>query len=444
MTVGVRTSTPGRASAASFVGSLTEYYDFFIYGTAAALVFNGLFFSELSPAVGTLLAFATFSVGYLVRPVGGIVFGHIGDRYGRRRSLLITLLMMGLGTFLIGCLPTFSQIGEAAPVLLILLRLIQGLAVGGELGGAVGMAVEHAPRNRRGFFGSFSMAGAFAGLVLSSAVVGPLTLMSDEAFLAWGWRIPFLLSAVVVGIGFVIRRTVGEPPVFEESLREGRIEPLPLLTTVRRYWRQVLVILMIWSGPNTILYLVTVFGLSVATTTYGVPRTTMLWLVGIAATVLVVSAPLWGALSDRVGRKWLLAVGVPVEAGLLWLFFLSLPTGDPWVILVAMTALLGLGHGIITGISPAFSVEMFPTELRCTAVSLGQQLASVVGGFAPVIAVALSAGDRGLAPIAVYVTVLCVLGALSVAFLVKDLIGTDLGATEPEPGDEVSSDAAIA
>ncbi|MFR9807308.1 MFS transporter [Pseudonocardia sp. RS010] len=444
MTVGVRTSTPGRAAAASFVGSLTEYYDFFIYGTAAALVFNGLFFSNLSPAVGTLLAFATFSIGYLVRPVGGIVFGHIGDRYGRRRSLLITLLMMGLGTFLIGCLPTFAQIGQAAPILLILFRLIQGLAVGGELGGAVGMAVEHAPRHRRGFFGSFSMAGAFAGLVLSSAVVGPLTLMSDEAFLAWGWRVPFLASAVVVGIGFVIRRSVDEPEVFEESARQGRLEALPLVPTVRRYWREVLTILMIWSGPNTILYLVTVFGLSVATTAYGVPRTTMLWLVGIAATVLVIAAPLWGALSDRIGRKWLLAVGVPVEGALLYLFFLSLPTGNPWIILVTMTLLLGLGHGIITGASPAFSVEMFPTELRCTAVSLGQQLASVVGGLAPVIAVGLSAGGRGLMPIAVYVSVLCVLGAISVVFLVKDMTGSDLRATDREPGGEVSSDAAVA
>jgi MFS transporter, MHS family, shikimate and dehydroshikimate transport protein len=232
--------------------------------------------------------------------------------------------------------------------------------------------------------------------------------------------------------------------VFEESVREGRVETLPLLTTVRRYWRQVLAILMIWSGPNTILYLVTVFGLSVATTSYGVSRTTMLWLVGIAATVLVLAAPLWGALSDRIGRKWLLAVGVPAEGALLWLFFLSLPTGNPWVILLTMTLLLGLGHGVITGISPAFSVEMFPTELRCTAVSLGQQLASVVGGFAPVIAVALSAGDRGLAPIAIYVSVLCVLGALAVAFLVKDLTGTDLRATEPEAGGEVTTNPAIA
>jgi MFS family permease len=438
MTLAVPTPTPRRAAAASFVGTLTEYYDFFIYGTAAALVFNQLFFTDLSPAVGTLVAFATFGVGYVIRPLGGIVFGHIGDRLGRRRSLVITLLMMGLATFLIGCLPTYGQIGQAAPVLLVVLRLVQGFAVGGELGGAFGMAVEHAPDHRRGFFGAFAMSGAFAGLVLSSAVIGPLTLLSDEAFLAWGWRVPFLLSAVVVGIGLVIRHRVAESPVFEESRRAGTTERVPLWTVLHRHWRKVLTILLIWSGPNTILYLVTVFGLSVATTSYGVPRTTMLWLVGIAASVLVVSAPLWGALSDRVGRKWLVVAGVPVEAVLLWLFFVSLPTANPWAILATMMLVLGAGHGIITGISPAFFIEMFPTELRCTAVSVGQQLAAVVGGFAPVIAVALSSGGRGLMPVAGYVAVLCGLGAIALATLVKDTTGSDLGASAPEHAGERS------
>lgn len=400
------TTTPLRAAIASFVGGMLEYYDFFVYGTAAALVLNKLFFTGLSPALGTVAAFATFAVGYVVRPLGGIVFGHIADRIGRKRSLVATLL------------PTYSSIGAAAPILLLVLRLVQGFGLGGELGVASVFAVEHAPPGRRGFFGAFAYSGPFAGLVLSTSVFGLLSQMPAEAFAAWGWRVPFLVSIVVVAVALVVRLRVPEPQVFNKAADEVAKSTVPVVEALRGHSKDVLAVALISAAPNTIFYIVTVFSLSYATTAHGVPQTTMLAIVTVAAVFLFTATPMWGGLSDRIGRKKPIVYGIIAEAILLFVFFLGLGTGNTLVIFGATVLVLGLGHAVVNGVVPAFFCELFPTHLRASAVSLGQQLGGVIGGFAPLVGAALiGANWGGWLPLAAYCVALCALavGATYVA-----------------------------
>jgi MHS family shikimate/dehydroshikimate transporter-like MFS transporter len=298
------TQSVKKVAAASFIGTTIEWYDFFLYGTAAALVFGDLFFPEAEPLVGTLLAFSTYAVGFVARPIGGVVFGHYGDRIGRKSMLVLSLLIMGIATFLIGVLPTYASIGVIAPMLLVVLRFAQGIGVGGEWGGAVLMSVEHAPQGRRGFFGSWPQMGVPAGLLLSTAVFAFVQAVTSEAaFMSWGWRVPFLASIVLVGVGLFIRLKLMESPAFERVKETKTEAPRPIVDVVRKYPREVLVAMGMRVAENGCFYILTVFVLSYGEEELGLGKSTMLTGVIIAAAIGLFTVPLWGALSDRIGRK---------------------------------------------------------------------------------------------------------------------------------------------
>ncbi|MEU7815437.1 MFS transporter [Pseudonocardia sp. NPDC049154] len=413
-------TSPLKAAVASFVGGMFEWYDFFIYGTAAALVFNQIFFADLSPTMGTIAAFATLAVGYGVRPFGGIVFGHIADRVGRKRSLLLTLLVMGVTTVAIGLLPTYAAIGVTAPVLLLLLRIVQGFGMGGELGVASVFAVEHAPAGRRGFYGAFAYAGPFAGLVLSTGVFAILSLLPTETFVAWAWRIPFLLSVLIVGVALFIRMGVPESREFADIEDRVKETGIPVGVVLRHHLKDLVAVALMCAGPNSIFALVTVFALSYGTSAYGIPRTTMLLVVTVAAGLLFIVTPLWGAFSDQVGRSRPIIYGAVLEGLLLVLFFALLSTAHVALIFLGTMLVLGLGHAVVNGVFPAFFCELFPTEIRTSAVSLGQQLGGVIGGLAPLAAAALvAANGGGWHYLGLYGLGLCALCALATGLSVR-------------------------
>ena len=410
---------PGRAAAAGFFGGAIEFYDFFIYGTASAIAFNALFFTELAPAIGTLVAFATLAVGYLIRPLGAVIFGHIGDRVGRKKALMATLYTMGGATILIGCLPTASAIGDWAAVLLVALRLIQGLGLGGEMGNAATLAMESSPKGRRGFYSSFSYAGGFAGMVMATGVFTVVHSLPKEAFLAWGWRVPFLLSVVLVVIAYAVRRQIPEPDTTDQIREEGHAQELPIRQVFRSHKKDVLLATLMATGPNTVYYIVAVFSLSYATAQYGVSQTAMLVVVTISSALLCASVPAWGALSDRIGRRRLIIAGFIAEAILTFVFFLALPSADPVLILMGMVFVLVFGHGIVTGTSGAFFPELFPAEVRASAVSVGQQLGGALSGLGPLVASAITVANPGNSMlVGVYGGGLCLLGAFAASLAV--------------------------
>jgi MFS transporter, MHS family, shikimate and dehydroshikimate transport protein len=386
-----------KVAAASFVGTTIEWYDFFLYGTAAALVFNELFFPESEPLVGTLLALGTYSVGFVARPVGGVIFGHYGDRIGRKSMLVLSLMIMGVATFVIGLMPTHASIGVAAPILLVLLRFAQGIGVGGEWGGAVLMSVEHAPKGRRGFFGAWPQMGVPAGLLLANAVFWTMqALTSDATFTAWGWRVPFLASAVLVGVGLFIRLKLMESPAFERVKATKTEASRPIVDVVRKYPREVLVAMGMRVAENGCFYILTVFVLAYGEEELGLSEGTMLTGVIIAAAIGLVTVPLWGALSDRVGRRPLYLAGAVITT--LWAFplFGLMNTGTPILIWLSIVVGVNLGHDLMYGPQAAYFSELFGTRVRYSGASLGYQLASVfAGGLAPLIATALLAANGG-------------------------------------------------
>ena len=391
------TQSVKKVAAASFIGTTIEWYDFFLYGTAAALVFGDLFFPESEPLVGTLLAFGTYAVGFAARPIGGVVFGHFGDRIGRKSMLVLSLLIMGIATFLIGVLPTFASIGVVAPLLLVVLRFAQGIGVGGEWGGAVLMSVEHAPKGRRGFFGSWPQMGVPAGLLLSTAVFAIVQAVTTEAaFMAWGWRIPFLASAILVGVGLFIRLKLMESPAFQRVKETNTEADKPIVDVVRKYPREVLTAMGMRVAENGCFYILTVFVLAYGEEELGLAKGTMLTGVIIAAAIGLVTVPLWGALSDRVGRKPLYLAGAVITT--LWAFplFGLMDTGSPVLIWLSIAVGVNLGHDLMYGPQAAYFSELFGTRVRYSGASLGYQLASVfAGGFAPLIATALLAANGG-------------------------------------------------
>jgi metabolite-proton symporter len=404
--------------AASMLGTTVEWYDFFLYGVAAAIVFPAVFFPDADPVAGTLLSFGTFAIGFIARPLGGLVFGHYGDKIGRKKLLVVSLMMMGVSTFLIGLLPGYATIGVAAPLLLILLRLIQGFALGGEWGGAVLIVSEHGDPKRRGYWASWPQAGAPAGQLLANGLLALLAVVQSEAaFQSWGWRIPFLLSAILIGIGLYVRLTVEESPVFREAQeraaaaaaeRAGDAEPaakdgMPILEVFRRYPREVLTAMGARFAENVSYYIFTIVISTYMTQQFGLPSSFVLGAVLIGAAVHVVTIPLWGALSDRMGRRPVYVIGA---AGVgLWAFaFFALLNTESFA-LTALAVVVGLlFHGAMYGPQAAFLSELFGTKVRYSGVSIGYQLASVVaGGLAPIISVALlSAFGTGYA-IAAYV-----------------------------------------
>jgi MHS family shikimate/dehydroshikimate transporter-like MFS transporter len=408
---------PMRVALSVSVGGLLEWYDFAIYGIAAAVVFNQLFFNELSPAVGTVAAFATLAVGYVARPLGAIIFGHIGDRQGRKLALYLTLTLMGFTTFGIGVLPTNASIGGSAAIGLVVLRVVQGLALGGEMGNGTTLTVEHAPEGRRGFYGSFLYSGNFLGLALGTTFFALLSLMPEDQFLSWGWRVPFIVGVLIAGVGVFLRRSLTEPPEYMAVREAGLVRKLPIGKVVRHHYKEVLIATLALCGQTTIYYMVTIFALSYATTQYGVSRTMMLTIVTISVVLLAVVLPAWGALSDRIGRRGLLIAGMLTMSVFVFVFFALLSTANGWLIALGAILVLGLGYAAFNGVAPAFLCELFPTDIRSTAVSLSQQLGGTVGGFAPLVASSIVAWQSdGWVWIAGYGALLTVLGTIAVSF----------------------------
>ncbi|MCY0950013.1 MFS transporter [Streptomyces sp. H27-S2] len=429
-----------RIIAASLIGTTIEWYDFFLYGSAAALVFNKLFFPSSEPLVGTLLAFLTYAIGFAARPLGGLVFGHYGDKIGRKKLLVLSLFLMGGATFAMGLLPTHASIGVGAPVLLTLLRLVQGFALGGEWGGAVLLVSEHGDDKNRGFWASWPQAGAPGGNLLATGVLALLAaVQSEEAFLAWGWRIPFLLSGVLVVIGLWIRVSVSESPVFlearakaaEQAAAAGVKEKLPIAEVFRSHWRAVLTAIGTRLGENISYYIITAFLLVYVTTHLGLSKSQGLNAALIGSAVHFVTIPAWGALSDRIGRRPVTLIGSVGMTGWAFVFFTMLDTKSFPVIAAAVTIGLVL-HGAMYGPQAAFISEMFDTRVRYSGASMGSQLASIIGGaLAPIVAVALLDRYGSSLPISLYLAAATLVTTLTV-LVARETRGRSL-AQEHEP-----------
>ncbi|NVN00716.1 MFS transporter [Arthrobacter sp. SDTb3-6] len=410
----VPAKTPGKAALASFLGSTLEYYDFFIYGTAAALVFPHLFFPSENPTVGLVAAFATFGVAYVARPFGGMVMGHFGDRLGRKNVLLFTLSLMGLASLSIGFLPSYASVGMWAPVLLTLARLLQGFSAGAESAGASTLTLEHSPEGRRGFFTSFVMTGYAAGMVLATLVFVPITALPKDTMMAWGWRIPFLASVVVLAIAYWVRTRLDETPAFEETQLEGEIKKLPLGQVLKFQAPDVARVLFmsIFCVMQTIF---TVFGLSYATAHAGLDRTDILTINAVSIGLSMFVMPPAARLSDRIGRKPLMLGSIIGCSVALFIYFWCLSTGSLVLVAAASFLFMTVFYSGFNGVWPACFAEQFATPVRYSGMALGNQLGLVVAGFGPMIGgLLMTDGAMDWIPVAVFGLVCSVLAAIAV------------------------------
>ncbi|KJL29941.1 Proline/betaine transporter [Microbacterium azadirachtae] len=416
--------------AASMAGTVVEWYEFFLYASAATLVFGTVFFPPSGdPFAGIIAAFLTYAVGFIARPLGGIVFGHLGDKYGRKRLLQISILLIGAATFLIGCLPTYAQLGLFAPALLVLLRFIQGFALGGEWGGAVLLVAEHSPDRSRGFWASWPQAAVPVGNLLATLVLFVLSsTLTPAAFLDWGWRVAFWLSAVIVLIGWYIRTKVSEAPIFlemqaeRETAKQNSFGPFEV---IRRYPRGVLIAMGLRVAENILYYVVVTFSIVYLTQVVKeATSATLLILVG-AHIVHFIAVPLFGRLSDRLGRRPVYATGAILGATWAFFAFPMMSTANP----VAIWAAIALGlvfHAAMYAAQPAIMAEMFPTRMRYSGVSLGYQVTSIfAGSLAPIIATSLLAQYGSSVPVAIYVAVACAITLVAV-FFARETAGLDL------------------
>lgn len=408
-----RPGTPrmGRLAAAAVFATTLEWFDFLIYATAAALVLGPQFFPAASPALGTLASFATFAVGFFARPLGGIIAGHVGDRFGRKPPLVAAMLVMGVATFGIGVLPNHAAIGVWAPTLLVVLRLVQGLGVGAQWGGAALLLTEHAPVERRGYYGSLIQTGAILGAVLGNAFFLVLTaVLTEDQFQSWGWRVPFLTGLVLVGIGAWVQLRIEDTPVFQamrqesaQQAKEAGLRKAPLVEAVRGHWRAILQAAGAFFVVNATFYILISGVLDYATTTVGMSRTETLVCVMVAGASQVVTIPFFGALSDRMGRRRLYLVGTVLMAAFAFPLFWLIDTGSVPVVLLAL--LIGFTiHATMYGPQAALYAEMFPADVRYSGASLGYQFASVfAGGLAPFIMAALLAATGGAWSVSLYI-----------------------------------------
>jgi metabolite-proton symporter len=410
------------AVVASTIGTTIEWYDFFVYGLAAALVFPALFFPESDPFTGQILAFGTFTFGFLARPLGGVIFGAMGDRIGRKAALVTTLLLMGISTLLVGFLPVHRDIGVAAPLLLVLLRFLQGLGVGGEWGGAVLMALEHGHTGRRGFNASWPQAGVPLGLLASAGVVELCqNVLSPDELLAWGWRVPFYMSGLLIVVGLVIRLRVLETPLFTALQEQKQVSPTPVRETLRWHWREVLLAAGVRLAENACFYLFTVWAPAYGKDELEVGSRVILGAVMVAAALELFTIPLFGLLSDRWSRRGICMAGCWFLILFAWPYFLLLQTRQLGGIYLAVVLALAGGHALLYSVQAALIPELFSTRVRCTGASLAYQLsAPFAGGLAPLIAASLlKAFPKQVWPLATYVIVVAAISLICVQQLAE-------------------------
>jgi metabolite-proton symporter len=384
-----------RVAIASMVGTSIEWYDFFIFGTASALVFGRLFFPTFSELAGTLAAFASFAVGFVARPVGGLIFGHIGDRTGRKTTLVITLTMMGLATFAMGLMPSYAAIGAWAPILMVVLRFVQGLAVGGEWGGAVLMATEHSGGERRGFFGSFAQMGSAVGGLMATGIFLLMQQLPEEAFLSWGWRVPFLFSIVLVLVGLFIRLRIMESPVFAKLKEAHRVVKVPVVELLRTEARNVLLAAGLYLAHGVLFYAMTVYTLSYTTRVYGLAQNTYLIGVTAAGAVQLITIPFLGALSDKLGRRAVIMFGTLFIVAFAVPLNYMITSQVPMLAWLAVVIGICVGHNAVYAPTAALYSEMFPAHVRYSGTSLGYQLGGAIAGFVPLVAASLVGAAGG-------------------------------------------------
>ena len=432
-------SSMKQVGGATMIGSALEWYDFFLYGTAAALVFDQIFFPQVDPLIGTLAALATYSVGFFARPVGGIVFGHYGDKIGRKAVLVTTLILMGISTACIGLLPSYGSIGIAAPILLLVLRILQGFGAGAEYSGAVIMAVEHAPPKRRGLHGSWPPLGVQVGLLMATGIFGLFSALPEEQFLSWGWRIPFLLSLLLVAVGIYVRLRILETPSFAKVMETQTQLQSPVKEAIRTHPRQIAVVFGARIAENGVSYVWSVFSLTYATEQLGIPRSTALTGVVLGALISIATIPAFGLLSDRIGRRPVYMFGAAFSGALAFPFFWLFDTETPVLIWLALILGIAVGIAAMFGPQAAYFTELFGTRVRYSGFAFGRELSSVLaGGLSPLIAVALLAAAGGDPwPVAVYVIFMSVISFVAV-FLGPETKDVDLGALRPEERDLVA------
>ncbi|HML06868.1 MAG TPA: MFS transporter [Xanthobacteraceae bacterium] len=422
----VPTRSIGAIACAGAIGTIIEWYDFLIYGTAAALVFNSQFFPNVDGRVGTLAALGSFAVGFLARPIGGAIFGHFGDRLGRKSMLMLTMIGMGLSTAAIGVLPTYAQIGIWAPALLVLLRVVQGITLGGEWGGASLMVLEHAPPDRRGVFGSLVQVGFPVGLVSASAVFSLVSMLPDADFKAWGWRIPFLLSVFLVAIGLFVRARLPETPIFERLKARGQIVRSPFVEMILKNPRSFLVAAGLKLSEVSWVYMLTVFVVVYVTTKLGMPKFLMLNAILLGALLELLTIPLFGHLSDRYGRRPLYFAGVAFTILFAFPLFWLLNTNAAAIVILTMVVALNLGHGLMFAPESTYFPELFGSNVRYSGASLGFQVSAAIGGgFAPIIATALAAYLGGTAGVSIMLILLALI-TLAATLFARETKGEDL------------------
>lgn len=419
--------TPVKAAVASFMGSAVEYYDFFLFGSAAALIFPTVFFPSGDQAA-LVMSFATFGFAYIARPVGAVILGHFGDRIGRQKVLMFTLVLMGLSTFIIGCLPGFAQIGWAAPALLVLCRLMQGLSAAGEQAGASSLTLEHAPDDRRSFFTSWTLTGTQGGQILAALIFIPVVALPDDIKYTWGWRIPFWLSAIVVLVAYFIRRSLHETPEFEDAKAEGKIARMPLIPLLRDHWRDVLRVIFC----AFIAAVSTVFGnLALAYgKQVGLAESLTLWLVVVANIVALGTQPAFGKLADRIGRKPVFIYGAAASAVLMPFYMLSMSSGNTILTFALAVLTFSFGYAAANAVWPSFYGEMFSTRVRFSGMAIGTQLGFLMAGFAPSIVTALGGvAPGGWVVISVFTAVIALIAIVSAATAreTKDIPTAELG-----------------